>query len=190
MLTNRDISILRHVREYGLITIQQAYKLYFNNAKYGLDLARKRLKYLSEAGEIKCTSLKNSITREYVFYVGRTPSTHKLYLMNFYANLKFHGADIELFEREAVFGDTKADGACIFRYKGNIMFCLIEVAITNQPDYSKYENLKTSGELQKEFGAFPFVLLISDHPLKYRGSKLSVKYLGFDMLDFCQTVLP
>lgn len=190
MLTSRDISILRHVEQYGLITIQQAYKLYFNNAKYGLDLARKRLKYLAEAGELKYTSLKNSITREYVFYTGRAPSIHKLYLMNFYANLKFHGADIELFEREAAFGDTRADGSCIFKYKGNIMFYLIEVAITNQPDYSKYEILKASEKLQREFGAFPFVLLISDHPLKYRGSKLSVKYLSFDMLDFCQVVLP
>lgn len=190
MLTNRDINILRHVDEYGLITIQQAYKLFFNNAKYGPDLSRKRLKYLAEAGELKYTSLKNSVTREYVFYTGKVPSTHKLYLMNFYANLKYHGVDIILFEREISFGDIRSDGACIFNYKDNTVFCLLEVAITNQPDYSKYERLKAAGELQKQYGAFPFIVVISDFPLKYKGNMLSIKYLDFAMKDFFQVILP
>ena len=190
MLTSRDISILRHVNEHGLITIQQAYKLFFNNAKYGQDLSWKRLKYLAEAGQLKYASLKNSVTREYVYYTGKIPSTHKLYLMNFYANLKFSGADIKMFGRESVFGDIRSDGACIFNYKDNTVFCLVEIAITNQPDYSKYESLKADGWLQKEYGAFPFIVVISDFPQRYKGNKLSVKYLNFDMADFSRVILP
>lgn len=50
MITDRDNNIMQFIEEFGGITIYQASKIFFNAAKYGNDIARKRLKKLAEQG--------------------------------------------------------------------------------------------------------------------------------------------
>lgn len=190
MLTDRDIQILRFVNEYGGITINQAYKLFWRDAAYGQDMARKRLKHLADTGALKFTELKQSTSNERVYYITRPYSTHALYLLDFYSNLIFYGAEILDFRKEIVYSKMRSDCLIKFGYKGGTYIAFVEVVITNQVNYGNYENLKETGQLQEELGAFPSIIIISNVPQKYQGRKLAVKYIDYRQKDFVRLILP
>jgi hypothetical protein len=190
MLTKNDIKILKFIGEHGSITIDQCTKLFFNHAKYGHDLARKRLKALYDIGECKYTTLKNSTSLERIYYITKPYSAHSLYLMDFYANLVSVGAEIQEFRKEAVFNNLRSDAFVKFKYKTDTVLCFIEVVLTHQVGYEKYESLKDSFDLQREYGIFPMLFIISGVPDRYKGNKLIVKYLDYRLNDFNRIVLP
>lgn len=189
MITPRDKRILHHINMYGGITARQCYLMFFKNAKYGNDLARKRLKQLSEWGECKCFTPKNLITQEYVYCDNKAISAHTIYLMNFYATLIYFGAEILEFISEAKFTNCRADGFIKYRYNNNIYVSFLEVVIYKQVDYGKYEKLKDLGEVQEKYKIFPSVVVISDSPQKYKSSKLTVKYIDYEMREFHKYIL-
>lgn len=188
MLTDRDISILRFVNQFGSITINQAHMLFYNNASWGRDLARKRLKHISKMGGLKST--RNNIRNTLVYYINKPASAHSLYIMDFYSKLLAHGAEIMEFKKEYAISNLRSDALFKFDYKGSIAICFVEVVITNQVDFSKYEALKGTGELQRIYGTFPAIIVISNCPKQYKGSKLNVRYLDYKMLNFNQVILP
>jgi hypothetical protein len=110
--------------------------------------------------------------------------------MDFYANLVSVGAEIQEFKKEAVFNNLRSDAFVKFKYKNDTVLCFIEVVLTHQVGYEKYENLKDSFDLQREYGIFPMLFIISGVPDRYKGNKLIVKYLDYRLNDFNRIVLP
>jgi hypothetical protein len=190
MLTKNDMKILKFMNEHGSITINQCYKLFFNHAKYGHDLARKCLKALYDMGECKYTTLKNSTSLERIYYVVKPYSAHSLYLMDFYANLVSSGAEIIEFKKEYVQPNLRSDAFVIFKYKGSKVLAFIEVVLTHQVNYERYEALKDTFDLQRQYGIFPMLFIISGVPDRYKGNKLVVKYLDYNLSEFNKIVLP
>lgn len=190
MLTDKDIQVLRFVSEHGGITINQAYKLFWKDAAYGKDLARKRLKHLADIGALKYAELAQSTSNERIYYSVKPYSTHTLYLLDFYSNLMFYGAEILDFRKEVAYPKMRSDCLVKYNYKGGTYISFVEVVITNQVNYGNYENLKDSGQVQEEHGVFPGIIIISNVPQRYQGRKLNVKYLDYKQRDFVRLILP
>jgi len=189
MLTPNDMRILKFINEHGGITINQCAKLFYSDAKYGQDTARKRLKTLADSGVLKYTTLKNSTSKERIYYTNKPYSAHSLYLMDFYANLVAAGVEILEFKKEAVFNNLRSDAFVMFKAKEGKILCFVEVVLTHQVNYDKYESLKDSMDIQRQYGAFPMLIVISGYSDRYKGNRLLVKYLDYNMSQFNRVVV-
>lgn len=178
MVTGRDLEILRHAERYG-ITISQCSKLFFSDAKFGDDLARKRLKKLHEQGMLKQT--KNWDCNKSIYYTRKLPSMHDILLMDAYAEFIVNGAEIVEFKKEATFGNLRSDGFIHYK-KGNIdAVAFIEVVLTNKVDFKKYETLKESNIVQQQYKVFPMLIVIDENPKKYSGKNLRIYNVSHKM---------
>ena len=135
------------------------------------------------------TTLKNTPSRERIYYTSKSYSAHSLYLMDFYANLECSGVEIVEIKQEAAFGNLRSDAFVIFKSKDCKVLCFVEVVLTHQVNYNKHEILKDTMELQRRYGTYPMLIVICDAPDRYKGSQLSVKYLGYNMAQFSRIVL-
>lgn len=179
MITEKDLAILRHIDKFGFLTINQCYNLYFNHAKYGKDLARKELVKLEDMNLIKRGKVKNHITNEMVFYKDKLPSSHRIILMDFYSELQKEGVEIKEFEIEKKIENVRSDAFIKCQLNDYELYAFVEVVITNQVDFKKYEELKEKNILQEKIGMFPMIIVIGENILKYRGNKINVKYLNY-----------
>jgi hypothetical protein len=150
---------------------------------------------------LKYTEIAQSTSNERVYYTTKPYSTHTLYLLDFYSNLVFYGAEILEFRKEVAYPKMRSDCMIKFNYKGGThnkgeyhmggtYISFVEVVITNQVNYGNYENLKESGQVQEEHGAFPSIIIISNLPQRYQGRKLNVKYLDYRQREFVRLILP
>lgn len=132
MLKERDLKIIRHIEEYGFITIKQAYKIFFTDRRCGYDLARRRLAKLVEQGHMKGYMDYLSTNPEKIFYIDemyKMPSKHTLLIMDSYAEIVNIGANIIYFKREQRWEITKrrSDGYAIFIMGDYLYEVFIEV---------------------------------------------------------------
>lgn len=190
MITEKDLQILDFIRQYGSITINQAYQMFFSNATFGRDMARKRLKKLHDIGFLNKTILQQGLTNELVYYKERPASPHKLILLNLYAALKFYGAKINEFRLEYKVGNIRPDAFLSFDYKDYTILAFVEIVLTHQVNYKAYEELKSTNQLQAELGTFPLLIVVSNNAEKYEGKQLKVKYLDYKMKNVFQELLP
>ncbi|MDO6355253.1 hypothetical protein Q3V94_09295 [Caloramator sp. CAR-1] len=190
MITEKDLQILEFVWQYGSITINQAYQMFFSNAAFGRDMARKRLKKLNDIGLLNKTILAQGLTNELIYYKERPVSPHKLILLNLYAALKFYGAKINEFKMEYKVGNVRPDAFISFDYKDYTIIAFVEVVLTHQVNYKAYEELKNTGQLQNELGTFPLLVVIANNPEHYTGKNLKVKYLDYKLKNIHQELLP
>lgn len=119
MLKERDLRIIRHIEEYGFITIKQAYKIFFTDRRCGYDLARRRLAKLVEQGHMNGYMDYLSTNPEKIFYIKdkyKMPSKHTLLIMDSYAEMVNLGANVLHFKREQRWDktDRRSDGYAIF----------------------------------------------------------------------------
>jgi replication initiation and membrane attachment protein DnaB len=195
VLMPRDKQILRFLEENKAITIFQAYRIFFNEAKYGYDRARVRLKQLEKFGLIR--SYKNKLTDQKVYYNGEKISSHDLYINEFYSLLVYNGCtNIDIKRQPRYLKDLiRPDAFIKFEYKDNIYFVLLEVDFTHVTSLSKfhlYEKLYKSNELQKQcFGTFPMITVISidENPIKYESESLDIIYMNDTLDNFKDKIL-
>lgn len=193
MLTQRDKNIFRFLESYKSISIQQAYKIFFNNAKYGYDRARKRLRELEKMGLLK--SYKNNITREKVYYLEKKLSEHDLYINDFYSMLVFNGCKNITYIKniEYLKGLIKPDAFFSFEYKNNLHFILLEVDLTHFTSYDKfqlYEKLYKDNIIQdKYYGIFPLIVVMGINLNKYESDNFETEYIDFSLNNFKQKIL-
>jgi replication initiation and membrane attachment protein DnaB len=191
----RDKQILKFLEQNKAITIYQAYRMYFNEAKFGYDRARVRLKQLEDYGLLR--SYKNKLTDEKVYYTDDKVSSHDLYVNEFYSLLVFNGCTNIVIKRQPRFLKDliRPDALFRFEYKNNLYFVLLEVDFTHVTSTSKfqlYERLYKSEELQKIcHGVFPLITVISidENPIKYESDSLDIVYLNDKLDNFKEKVL-
>lgn len=195
MLMPRDKEILKFMEQHKAITIYQAYRMYFNHAKFGYDRARVRLKQLEDFGLVR--SYKNKLTDEKVYYTDDKVSSHDLYVNEFYSLLVYYGCtNIKVLRQPRYLKDLiRPDALFRFEYKGNLYFILLEVDFTHVTSVAKfqlYEKLYKIEELQKMcYGTFPLIVVISidENPIKYESDSLDIVYLNDKMNNFKEKIL-
>lgn len=158
-----DNDILDFVNEFGGITIEQANKIFFRT-KYGYDTAKRRLRKLKEEGFLKVS--KDFLTQKNVYYTYKKPSSHKIMLLNLYAEMINLEVEIVHFENEFKLLDKKADALFVTKYKGIAKIILVEIDINNKTKDTKYKKIFESGEVQKVYGTFPIILIVDKTPIR------------------------
>lgn len=119
MSKERDFRIIKHIEDYGFLTIKQAHKIFFTDRRCGYDLARRRLAKLTEQGHIKSYMDYLSTNPEKIFYLKegfKMPSKHTILIMDSYAELISIGAKPIYFKREQRWdiSNRRSDGYCVF----------------------------------------------------------------------------
>lgn len=195
MLMPRDKQILKYLEEHKAITIYQAYRIFFNEAKFGYDRARVRLKQLEGFGLVR--SYKNKLTDEKVYYTDSMISSHDLYVNEFYSMLVLHGCtNIQVKRQPRFMKDIiRPDALFAFEYGEGLHFVLLEVDFTHVTSLSKfqlYEKLYRSEELQKIcYGTFPLIAIITidENPLKYESESLDIINFNNKLDNFKERIL-
>lgn len=196
MLMDRDKAILRFIEDYGGITIGICSKVFYKGHKYGYDEARKRLKILKTM--VKLNSYKNSVTNELIYGRGKVISPHRVFVLDYYANLINIGCEIIEFAIEPKFMDGKyyGDGYFVYKFLDNIYLNVLEVDLTHLCNLKKYEEIYSCGEIQERYkdwgdNIFPQIVVMRGNMegRKYNTDNFKVIYLDYKMIDFVNSVL-
>jgi len=197
MITKKDRVILRHICDYGFITINQARLIAFPTMQRGYEYARTRLVRLCEVENslkvIHNSALKLNLYVDIDADVKRiAKSAHRIYLMNFYCNLLGNNVKVERFEIEKQWanGKFRSDCLCIYNY-GDFRFQnIVEVnASNNKLDLGRFDEVKD--EIIRECnGKVPRLILIDDmtHD-KYNTEVYQVIRLNYDLNNFSEIFL-
>lgn len=188
MLTDRDKQVLRHIDEYGFITLQQIADLVYNNINTAYDYARRRMKKLMEYNIVKMK--KSKMLNINVYYTDNSksnPSPHRMFLMDYYCKLIKSGANIEEFdiEKEWIKGKYRSDAICVFTLGNTRFYNMIEVNIShNKLKLERFEEPEVLEEFIKEYNApcLPRLILIDDteHP-SLKLNNLELIRVNYDM---------
>lgn len=186
MIKSRDRDILDFLAKYKAISIKQASRLFFNGIKYSYTTARKRLKKLEEMEVIE--SYINKETDEKIYCLGEKLSTHNLYVLEVYSLLIENGCEILEFQTQPMYlkKQIRPDAFIKFKYDDLIYLILLEVDFTHFTSLCKfqtYEMLYRCGELQKQYGAFPLIVVVADNPIQYESNNFDTIYLKFKDID-------
>lgn len=155
---------MKHIEEYGFITIKQAHKIFFNDRQTGYDLARKRLFKLAEQGHMKGYIDYLSPNPEKIYYLNdkyKSPTKHTILIMDAYAEIVNLGGRMLYFKREEKWelSNRRSDGYCIFAMEGLPYEIFIEVKYRMGTDQvnkvddinKKYTEILNSGECESKF---------------------------------------
>lgn len=186
----KDKKILKHVEQYGVITINQAFKIFYNYSRYGYDMARKRLKYLCDGKYLKY--YKNNTTDEKVYYIDKKISSHDLYVLDYMAELVFNNCKILEFDKpQFKIQDTKIIPDAFIKYVSGIRIfgVFVEIDLTHHNDLTRYEKLFTDGKVQEDYGAFPAIACITDEPDRYKSENFEIIYLDYQLNNFVDKVI-
>lgn len=165
MITKRDREIINFIYDFGFITIDQCAKTFYKGCVSAYDLARRRLKKLSETSNyIKPKT--NSDTKQLIYIPKESQlkgvSLHDMLIMDYLAELNFIGADIEKCYIEREFDGIIPDAFIIFKFGGYRFYQILEVQIRHDVvNISRLE--KIIPEVIKETnGYIPKVVIIQD----------------------------
>lgn len=147
MITDRDREIINFIYSIGFITIEQCGKIFYSNSKVSYDLARRRLKKIAEGGDY-IKRFTNNETRQVIY----TPkdsklkklSKHDILVIDYLAELKSLGADIEKIEIEKDLGGVIPDALISFVFNGYRYYQLLEVQLRHDyVDINRFNKVET-----------------------------------------------
>lgn len=131
MITDRDREIVNFIDLIGFATINQIAIIFFTEANYRYDLARKRLRKISKENYIK--SLRNSETNELIYIPATSKkkkvSIHDVTAVSYLAELKQLGAEIVQVQLVPQFDNVIPDALICFNHEGYRYWQLLEVEI-------------------------------------------------------------
>ena len=188
MLTQRDKIILKFMEDVGLgLTIQQA--AMFFPRKFAYDYARQRMKKLWEMGAIK--RYTSDYSNELIYYLDRKPSYHDNAILNIYAAFINAGYEVKDFRHELqlVGGKYRADGIIKAENEKEIRIALIEVDRYCSTNVRKYEEVYNLGDLQRKYGVFPMVIILSDVDRNYKSNHFEIVRLDIKCTDFQKVLM-
>lgn len=195
MITKRDKEIFLFIEKYKGITINQASKIFFSK-KNGYDCARLRLKKLYNNGILD--RYTNFGTKEivYTFKGYKKLSPHSIHILNFYAEMVYHGVIINSFiqEKQWCIGKYRSDAFFEYTYNSEDYILCLEVDFTHMTNIkNKYVPLYESDEIQEEYGegVFPKIVImtykkVDDNKADY---PFPVNFINFNLDNFVEKVL-
>lgn len=147
MITERDREIINFIYDIGFITIEQAGKLFFSESKVSYDLARRRLKKIATSSDY-IKRFSNTETKQ-IIYIPKDSklkklSKHNILLIDYLAELKSLGADIEKIEVEKDLGGVIPDALISFTFGGYRYYQLLEVQLRHDyVDINRFNKVLT-----------------------------------------------
>jgi hypothetical protein len=118
---------------------------------------------------------RDNLTAEYLYYKFKPKQLkHSLLLTDFYREL-YKIAKVHEFRPEVTIGNIRPDA--IIGYETDRKYlALLEIEISNKGfDVYKYESLFYSGEYKTFFPVFPFIIAVTDKPIKSDINIITVK---------------
>ena len=117
MITKRDRDIINFIYDFGFITIEQCSKIFYKDCSSAYDLARRRLKKISENGNYIKPKL-NTETKQ-TLYVPKDSTLkgitlHNRLILDYLAELHYIGAVIENVYIEKEYNGVIPDAVLIF----------------------------------------------------------------------------
>jgi len=139
-------------------------------AKQRETIAKRRLKKIYQAGEVKRT--REHVGAPYVYYVENKLKNwdHSLRITDFYIK---HEPYIVNWHLEAIIGNLRADCLLDIEIHSRRYLIALEAELRGVADVKKYEDLYLSGEWQKYIPVFPIVCISG----KFKPSEI-IKVVG------------
>lgn len=183
-LSSTDKKILKFMEEYNLgLTISQTGMLFYQG-KWRYDYARLKLKKLWDKKLIR--RYTSNYSDEYIYYLDKKPSYHDNAVLNVYANFVAAGYSIEYFKNEQQWldGEIRNDAFIIADNPEEKRIVFVEVDLNSTTDIDKYERLYETGILQKIYGVFPMLVILSDIERAYDSDNFEIVQLDMDCSQF------
>lgn len=189
MITKNDNEIINFCDTFGGITINQCSKLFYKEAAYKKDLARKRLKKLFDEKYLK--GEKDWATNQKVFFTKKKPSSHSIMIINYNIELITLGAEILEFSREyQIENICRPDAFVVFKYNNKGKLNFVEVDMSHKTNLKKYLDLYNTNIFQNKYGTFPEIVIISstkEYDLK--GYPFTIKVLDYKLNNMKENIL-
>jgi hypothetical protein len=190
MLGEKGKKIIKFMEDKDLgLTINQA-ALMFYPRKFAYDYARLKLKKMWKMDCIK--KYTSNYSNELIYYFDKKPSFHNNAVLNIYANFIGVGYKITEFRPpECIWmeGKYKSDGFIVAENDKEIRIAIIEVDHSNVTNMKKYEDLFESGELQRKYGVFPMVIILSDVERNYKSDNFTVVSMDIRCSNFQKVLI-
>lgn len=177
MLTTRDIEVIEFVKAFKAAGTDTICKLYYPS----LAVAQRRLKAITEAGELK--RMRDHISTEYIYYDKKPRQLkHALTATAFYRELCSR-SQVLSFKLEPTLGSIRPDALFAYRYQGKGYLGVLEVELSNKGfDYNKYLRF-AKDEFQNFFPVVPIIYVVGN-TISVSGSKLDMVSIKADLSDF------
>jgi hypothetical protein len=190
MLTGRDKKILKFMEEIGVgLTINQAAMMYFPK-KFSYYYARTRLHTLWHDMKV-IQRYTNSYTDELIYYFDKKPTFHNNAILNVYANFISSGYTVTEFKRECEWlgGKYRSDAFIKAETEEETRIVIVEVDFNCVTNIKKYEELYETQELQRKYGDFPMILILTDAERKYKSDLFEVVTLDIRCSNFSKVLI-
>lgn len=189
MITNKDNEIINFCDTFGGITIKQCSKLFYKEAAYKQDLARKRLKKLIDEKYLK--GEMDWATNQKVFYISKKPSSHTIMIINYNIELIFLGAEVLEFQKEyQIENICRPDAFIVFKYNNKGKLNFVEVDMSHKTNLKKYLELYNTNKFQSKYGTFPEVVIISStREYDLKGYPFAIKVLDYNLSAMEEKIL-
>lgn len=198
ILSDRDKEILVHIETFGFATIKQIADIFYQQQKYGYDMARKRLNQMTD--NKKLFRKKDYDTNSNIYTIEKSKTVRKsdVLAMDFYAKLINEGAQILLFEREYtgfLDGKIRPDIFTAIKIENWLIYMFVEIQTRHaKADVDKYERLYVTKQFQDKFQTptFPTVVVIEDviHKDPYHSENFKIVQMDLNMSGFPKIFMP
>ena len=165
MITDRDRDIINFIYDIGFITIEQTGKLFFTDSKVPYDLARNRLKKLVKQ-DLYIKAIRNTETKQLLYVPKESKlkrvSKHDLLVLDYLAELKCLGCEVETVEVEKDFGGIIPDAYVRFVFNGYRYHQLLEIELRHDyVDINRFNKVKDT-ILQATNNILPTIVIVQD----------------------------
>jgi len=193
MITERDRIILKHIDEFGYITLSQTVLIAYNTIGCGYDYARRRMNTLKKQGSIKCH--RSAILNCNIYYFDdskKNPSLHRHLSMEYYCKLISLGAKIEYFNREEIWADKTeyrciSDIVCSYIIGDTRFYNLVEINVSNNKlKLERFDKIIPYFKNKFLTNCIPNMILIDDTIHKEYNTKLNVIRVNYDMSNISE----
>ena len=195
MITDRDRDIINFIYDIGFITIDQAGKLFFTDSKVPYDLARNRLKKLVKQ-DLYIKAIRNTETKQLLYVPKESKlkrvSKHDLLVLDYLAELKCLGCEVETVEVEKDFGGIIPDAYVRFIFNGYRYHQLLEIELRHDyVDINRFNKVKDK-IIQETNNILPTIVIVQDTNKDYSADNktdMEVVQLRTNLNDVAKVLL-
>ena len=195
MITDRDRDIINFIQDIGFLTIEQAGKLFFTDSKVSYDLARNRLKKLIKQ-DLYIKAIRNTETKQLLYVPKESKlkrvSKHDLLVLDYLAELKCLGCEVEAVEVEKDFGGIIPDAYVRFIFNGYRYHQLLEIELRHDyVDINRFNKVKDK-ILQETNNILPTIVIVQDTNKDYsidNKTDMEVVQLRTNLNDIAKVLL-
>ena len=195
MITDRDRDIINFIYDIGFITIEQTGKLFFTDSKVPYDLARNRLKKLVKQ-DLYIKAIRNTETKQLLYVPKESKlkrvSKHDLLVLDYLAELKCLGCEVETVEVEKDFGGIIPDAYVRFVFNCYRYHQLLEIELRHDyVDINRFNKVKDK-IIQETNNILPTIVIVQDTNKDYSADNktdMEVVQLRTNLNDVAKVLL-